>query len=191
MNLELIRTPPTITFRVECWHNETRYRTVTESHTEYHNGRSEIVYKTRQEAYTERVVDYTHSEPFHFERWTDESRNPDTLPLDQNKVTRIKLQKLILAGDHATREKLDEQKQEMKTRAKRMYPMSNVDFQQIDDIHGFKSRVASYLNGFPWWMKTRYYCCMSLCGLTWLYRWRFNRSTQKSAFDIHKSVFIV
>ena len=166
------------------WHTEHHTRTVTNS-----DG------STTTESYTENVTDFTITEPILFERWTDESRNPDTLPLDPNKVIRIKLQKSILVGDHATREILEEKKRDMLTRAyeikSQRYRGSTVDFKQIDDITGFRSSLFSNLNGFPWWMKTRYYCCMSLCGLTWLYRYRFKRSTQKSAFDIHKTVFIV
>ncbi len=173
-----------------CWYNETRYRTVTDYRTETHNGRTEYITTTRQEPYTERVIDFTRDEPFNFNRWQDDSRNPDTLPLDQTKVTRIKLRRFIRMGDGETREKLEEQKREMISSAKRMFPRSQVDFEQVDEILGFKSRVASYLNGTPWWMKTRYYLCMSMCCLTWVYRWMFNRSTQKSAFDIEKSVFI-
>ena len=146
---------------------------------------------TRQETYVERVIDYTSSEAFDFKRWEDKSLNPDTLPLNKTKVTRIKLNKIIIMGDHETRDKLDEQKREMIAKAKRLYPLSTVDFEQIDDIMGFKSRVASYLNGVEWWMKMRYYLCVSFCGFTWAYRRFFNKSTQKSAFDIQKTVYIV
>jgi hypothetical protein len=110
-----------------------------------------------------RVIDCTRDEVFNFKRWQDNSLNPETLPLDQTKVTRIKLRKFIRMGDGETRDKLEEQKREMISSAKRMFQRSQVDFEQVDDILGFKSRVASYLNGTPWWMKTRYYLCMSMC----------------------------
>jgi hypothetical protein len=71
----------------------------------------------------------------------------------KQKVTRIKLRRFIRMGDGETREKLEEQKREMISSAKRMFPRSQVDFEQVDEILGFKSRVASYLNGSPWWMK--------------------------------------
>ena len=183
---KLIGTQPSITMKVVCWHNEQRirYRTVNNS-----NGTSYSV----PEYYTVRVVDYVQSKYFAFARWLDTSLDLDTLPLDKTKVTRIKLLKVITFGDANTQAAFEKQKMDFIREAKLRYPLSNVDFERLDDIQNFKSRIASYWDTQivkSWMKKRRYFILSSLVGCTWFYRFAFNRSTQKSAFRFQKQVYI-
>eukprot|EP00056_Hartaetosiga_gracilis_P001057 m.41991 g.41991 ORF g.41991 m.41991 type:complete len:378 (-) comp10479_c0_seq1:687-1820(-) len=58
----VLDTPPTIRFHIQCYHYETRTRTVRDS-----NG------NTRTETYTERVNTHSASENFHILQWFDDS----------------------------------------------------------------------------------------------------------------------
>ena len=80
---------PVITFHVQCYHYETRYRTVTDYHTDDDgNTRTE----TRIESYEERVNTHSANEIYHYDHHEDiSSDNLDGI--NSEGVTRIRLTK--------------------------------------------------------------------------------------------------
>ena len=132
----LIKTQPSITMRTTCWHYESRQRVVNQTV----NNTTTTYIETCQV----KVIDKVTSKLFSFKRWSDTSAEPNTLPLDKSKVTRIKVIKVVLFGNNETKNEFNRQRDEMIHEGKLRYPGRFVDFEREDDIAGFKSRLASY-----------------------------------------------
>jgi hypothetical protein len=181
---QLIKTKPSISMSVECYHYETHIESYTTTDSE---GNTETNYRT----VTVRVHDHTYHEEFRFAYWEDVSLNPETLPLEKFQITRIILTKSITFGDSSTASQYERQVNSMLETAKREYPGSHHSYSRIDNIPGFKTRLASYWDAYAvkWWMNSGFFLFFSLIGLTWPYRLAFNKSTQKSAFNVSKKVF--
>ena len=82
-------TKPIIIFRVQCYHYETRYRTVTDTKTD-DQGRTYT--ETRTESYQERVNTHRANEEYHYDHHEDKSSdNLDGIKCEG--VTRIHLTK--------------------------------------------------------------------------------------------------
>ena len=80
-------TKPVITFHIQCYHYETRYRTVTDTKTDA-NGKRYT--ETRTESYQKRVDTHRAIERYHFDRHEDDSSdNLDGINCEG--VTRIRL----------------------------------------------------------------------------------------------------
>ena len=68
---------------------------------------------------------------------------------------------------------------------------------RVDSIDGFKPRIFSFLDSDnslavrSRWMKRRYYLLASMLGLRWFYRLAFERSTQKTACRITKTIYLL
>ena len=80
-------TKPVIIFHIQCYHYETRYRTVTDTKTDA-NGKTYT--ETRTESYQERVNTHRANERYHFDHHEDDSLdNLDGINCEG--VTRIRL----------------------------------------------------------------------------------------------------
>ena len=86
---QLKMTRPKIYFRIQCYHYETRYRTVERTDDQ---GNS---YST-QESYQERINTWYATEPFYFNQWTDTSADPSSIGyISELHLTRLKFYKVF------------------------------------------------------------------------------------------------
>ena len=85
---------PKLTMHIECYHYETRYRTITETV----NGQT----RTRTETYTERVVTYSGSKDFIYELSSDFSGR--IVGLESYSIAKLKLETEIVFADDYTRQ---------------------------------------------------------------------------------------
>ena len=173
---------PERTMNIECWHMETRTRTVYYTDA---NGNTQ----TRVETYQERVTTYTEQKTFEFRFWRDIS-DPQGPQMDSYGVTRLKLSKDVDCGDEETTAEFLQQRKDMIDRNEHMD--EHCDFTWDDNIPGFQKRVCMYADAKyrPWWMSTSYYWLATLLGLSWPYRVLFNWKTSKSEYEIKKEIFL-
>ena len=89
-------TKPVISFHIQCYHYETRYRTVSDTKTDA-NGKTYT--ETRTESYQERVNSHRANERYHFDHHEDDSSdNLDGINCEG--VTRIRLIKGNILSQH-------------------------------------------------------------------------------------------
>lgn len=182
---ELKEQQPVVTLETGAYHYETRYRTYT-----YTGANGQIM--TGSESYQEQVQDYIETVQFPFTHWEDCSPNPNTLDLNSDKVTRVKLLKLVLFGDVETMDAFSRLRSEQEDKVKKICPDSHVYSEQGDDIPLFLDRFCAYwgTNSRKFWVNKRFYVILSLLLLTWFYRIAFKFATQTTCFRIVKKVYI-
>ena len=177
----LKRTDPQRIMMIECYHWETRTRTVYYTDS---NGNTQ----TRTETYQERVTTYTEEQVFPICYCQDIS-DPDGLEFDAYGVTRLKLTPDIECGDEETMLKFGEMRQQMidDNEHRDQY----IDFNYSDVIDGFKKRICAYTDPRyrPFWMNLGVFWLSSLFGLTWLFRIIFNCKTRKCEYTIKKLIY--
>eukprot|EP00794_Sanderia_malayensis_P013880 gene13880-15328_t len=167
---------------VECWHMETRTRTVY--YTDSNGNR-----KSKIETYQEKIVTYRENKPFHYGNCEDIS-DPEGPKIDRKGVTRLKLLKDVECGDDETMDKFNEMKQEMITRNERRDV--NIAFSFEDTIPGFEKRICAYAdtNQKAWWMNLTCYWLSTVFLCSWPFRIMFNWKTTKAEYTIKKKLFI-
>ena len=147
---QLRRDKPTIEMIVTAWHTEIRHRQVAETAAD-----GTVRYRT--EMYEEKVTDCIEREPFPYTCWVDETSDPDTLTLQPDKLTRIKLLETILFGDHQTETSFNEMRFKLESKVRNFYPASYISFERKDKIPGFKPRLTAY------WGDTGTSCWANTC----------------------------
>ena len=170
---------------VGAFHYETRTRTYT-----YTGANGQLM--TGTETYQELVKDHMETLIFPFTRCEDCSADLSTLDLDPGKVTRIKLLKLVLLGDEATKSEFDRLRTEMEEKVKGMFPNSIIEFAEDDGIPLFEDRICAYMEAGdgPWWTNQCLYLLVSFLLLTWFYRIAFRFATQSTCYRVVKKIYI-
>eukprot|EP00794_Sanderia_malayensis_P013881 gene13881-15329_t len=167
---------------VECWHMETRTRTVYYTDS---NGNQQ----SRVETYQEMVVTYRENNPFLYGNCEDIS-DPEGPKINRKGVTRLKLLKDVECGDDETEDKFNEMKQEMVTRNE--HRDANITFSLEDTIPGFEKRICAYADTSQkaWWMNLSCYWLSTVFLCSWPFRIMFNWKTTKAEYTIKKRLFI-
>eukprot|EP00794_Sanderia_malayensis_P013884 gene13884-15332_t len=167
---------------VECWHMETRTRTVYYTDS---NGNQQ----SRTETYQEKVVTYRDNNLFLYGNCEDIS-DPEGPKIDRKGVTRLKLLKDVECGDDETMDKFNEMKQEMITRNE--HRDVNTTFSFEDTIPGFEKRICAYADASQkaWWMNLSCYWLSTVFLCSWPFRIMFNWKTTKAEYAIKKRLFI-
>ena len=178
---ELKRTDPQRIMMIECYHWETRTRTV---HYTDANGNTQ----SRIETYQERVTTYTEQRVFPI-GYAEDISNPEGPKFDLYGVTRLKLTSDVECGDEETVSKFLEMRQQMIDENE--YRDTYVDFTYSDVIDGFKKRICAYTDPKyrKFWMNAGCFWIASLLGLTWVFRIVFNWKTKKCEYTIKKLIY--
>ena len=179
---QLKNTDPQRVMSIECYHWETRTRTVYYTDS---NGNTQ----TRTETYQERVVTHTESKIFPI-GYAEDVSDSHGLNLDQYGVTRLKLNLDVKCGDSETLEKFNEMSDEMVEENR--HRDIHIDFSYDDVIDGFKKRICAYTDPKhrKFWMNAGCYWVASLFGLTWIFRVVFNCKTKKCEYAIRKLLYL-
>ncbi len=178
----LQRATPTRQLLVECWHLETRTRTVT-----YTDASGNL--QTRTETYQEVVITHTETQdfPIGYSRDISDSAGPK---FDSYSVTRLKLSQEVSCGDAETLQKFEEMQEDMLLR--NQGKDVNVSFSHQDVIPGFKKRLCAYtdIHMKPCWMNTGCFWLAALFGLGWPFRWLFRWKTKKADYTVRKEIYL-
>eukprot|EP00794_Sanderia_malayensis_P013878 gene13878-15326_t len=168
---------------VECWHMETRPRSVDDTDS---NGDA----KSKTETYQEKVVTYRENKPFLYDNCEDMSYPEEGLQFHRKGVACLKLLKDVECGDDETMDRFNEMKQEMITRNERRD--ANITFSFEDTIPGFEKRICAYAdtNQKAWWMNLSCYWLSTVFLCSWPFRVMFNWKTTKAEYTIKKRLFI-
>ena len=178
---KLKRTEPQRIMSIECYHWETRIRTVYYTDS---NGNTQ----TRTETYQERVTTYTEQRVFPVGS-TEDISDPEGLRFDLYGVTRLKLTPDVQCGDEETMTKFSEMQQQMIEDNK--HRDDCIDFTYSDVIDGFQKRICAYSDPKyrPFWMNAGVFWVSSLFGLNWIFRIIFNWKTTKCEYTIKKLIY--
>jgi hypothetical protein len=162
--VDLIRTPPTITTHMECYHEE-----------------ASKSYK---------VKTWTGEHTFSYLHWKDTSNARNLPKVTSTKPKMINLQSHINFANDATEKEFDHQKQEfIEENEHRDRSYRSTTTKEID---GLWKHILIYDSeqGLPPWMKMRYYYLSILCLCAWPFRILLGRSSDKEDFEIRKEVSI-
>eukprot|EP00112_Aurelia_sp_Birch-Aquarium-sp1_P016844 Seg385.18 transcript_id=Seg385.18/GoldUCD/mRNA.D3Y31 product="Transmembrane protein 151B" protein_id=Seg385.18/GoldUCD/D3Y31 len=178
---KLRNTDPERVMLIECYHWETRTRTVTSTDAQGNT-------QTHIETYQEIVITHTESQKFPIQ-FTRDISDQHGLKFDQYSVTRLKLTPDVQFGDTETEEKFEEMRTKMIEENE--HRDTNIQFSFSDSIDGFVNRICAYTdpNNQPFWMNVVYYWVASVLGLTWIYRAIFIRKTAKCEYTIKKMIY--
>ena len=178
---KLRNTDPKRAMLIECYHFETRTRTVTSTDAQGNT-------QTTLETYQEIVITHTESQDFPIE-FTQDISDQHGLKFDQYSVTRLKLTPDIQYGDTETEEKFEEMRAKMI--AENEHRDEHIQFTFKDSIDGFVQRICAYTDpsNQPFWMNAVYYWVATVLGLTWIYRAIFLRKTAKCEYIIKKMIY--
>ena len=178
---QLKYTDPQRAMSIECYHWETRTRTVYYTDS---NGNTQ----TRTETYQERVVTHTESKIFPI-AYAEDVSDSEGLNLYQYGVIRLKLNPDVKCGDSETLEKFNEMSNEMVEENR--HRDDHIEFSYKDVINGFRKRVCAYT--YPRyrnsWMNSGCYWTASFFGLSWIFKLIFNSKTKKCNYTVKKLLF--
>lgn len=174
-------TDPERVMTIECYHWETRTRTVFYTDS---NGNTQ----SRTETYQEIVITYTEQKIFPIACVEDKS-DPEGPRFDVYRVTRLKLTPDVQCGDDETLNKFHEMRDHMIEENE--FRDEHISFTYNDVIDGFKKRVCAYTdqNYKPFWMNTGCYWIAAVWGLTWPFRIVFNWKTKRCEYTIKKLIY--
>lgn len=182
VRIQAIRsTQPFLHRRAECYHYETRTRTVTT----YINGNL----STREETYKEKVVTNLFLEPVSFQYWRDTSP-AEVAGINAKGITKIKMTLSVEPGDEETRIQFDNQYKAFHDAYEHMDV--HVDFSLEKEVEGFEKRLAAYTDKGekPAWVSSAFFMLATFLCLSWPYRWAFNAITSKTEFTVSKLVYL-
>ena len=171
---------PTVTMHAECFHYETRYRTV--SYTDA-NGNTQ----TRLETYQEQVITSNHVEPYLFTHWFDSSKST-VRDVSKAGVIKIKMDLTVQFGDQTTAEDFQEnfKRFQDKNRNRDTY----VNFYVSTTVAGFEKRLTGYTGNKPIWINSVCFWISTIFCLGWPYRMLFNRITGNTEYSVEKVIFM-
>jgi len=175
-------TPPTMGFSCECYHYETRYRTV---HYKDSQGNS----RTRQESYQEKVVTHRETERFNYREWEDISGNV-TQDILVFIATKVKFTKNWVCGDQRTLQIYEEQKGRFIGRNK--FRDVHFSFWTFYDINGFQDRklcIVDLGQSSPHMKFSSYLMFSLLLMCSWPYRMWLEYKTVRSRFHVTKRIY--
>lgn len=168
---------PEITITIECYHFETKAadRNLSE-------GRSSSKTETKL------VVTFEQDYPFTYGCCVDASEQ-ELPPLEQGRLTRIKVDPHILLGDSQTRKDFAEQQERLVAINK--YRDENISMSIKKEIPGLDKRFSAYgdLAAKSWWIRPRYFWLATVLFLSWPYRWLFRAMTPKIHYALTKKIY--
>jgi len=173
---------PLIGFWCECYHYETRYRTV--EYTDSNGNR-----QTRQESYQEKVVTHSETEYFSYNNFDDISGNV-TLDILVFIATKVKFSKNWSCGDERTRRIYEIQEVNFIERNK--YRDTHFSSSNIFKIDGFEERKLCLveMSRRSAIMTYGFYLLFSLLLLaSWPYRIWLEYKTVRARFHFHKRIY--
>jgi hypothetical protein len=188
-HIERVRqTPPTIVLHGECYHMETRTRTVYD--TTYHSdGTSSTT--SRIETYQERVVSHTDSETLVYHRCHDDSGGL-TPELMRYSATRIDLSQTWQPADEYTRQYYAAWSDAFRQRNEKR----DRDYAQWETITcpGFHENMLAFIDHRrrPWGLSRLSYVLVTvLLQASYLYRIWFDRVTVKAHFSFKRRITVL
>ena len=179
----IIQTKPTISTYVECYHYETRTRTVYYTDS---NGNSQ----SRVETYQEFVLTWSGSQEYQYTSWKDNSDVTEIPTFHATKMTRLKLKKDVDFDDDETRNDYDRSENEF-IEANRHRDVLIHATKQIF-ITDLKERLMVYGRNKmkPWWMNKCCYWLAVVLFMTWPYRLLLKRASGKEEYKFVKRVSV-
>lgn len=173
---EIMKANTSIVFNIECYHMETRHRTVTERDS---NGNTH----TRTETYQEKVVTYRGSQPFVYKSCTDVTGQ---LAMEVKRITRLHILKEYKFANAESERRFNDQKNNFYNNNRRdVHNDLSISF----SIDGFRERLLVLPVGLtpPCCFSDFWYIIWSVLGLSWFYRMWFDRVTEGKRITIMKS----
>ncbi|XP_004209651.2 uncharacterized protein LOC101240568 [Hydra vulgaris] len=172
---------PLIFIIIECYHYETRTRTIT-----YTDANGNL--QSRVETYQEKVVSHTDALNFSFRTWRDVS-DRSQVPSAHARVTRIKLTKIFTFRDEQTSKEFS--KVESNFIKENKNRDTHINYYTEINIHGFKERIMGVNSNRPFWLNKVCFQLAHFLTLSWPFRWLLNCSTQKVDHCIVKEISII
>jgi hypothetical protein len=176
--VEGLRTSaPIVWAKVSCYHNETRYRTVSDG-----NG------GTRVESYQATVVTYEETQNFKYAYWNDGSGvfRLDASLKDKTYI-KLKLQKQLLFNDQQTADAYAVFAQDLQSRNR--YRDHHMSFSEGMSIEGFKSSVLCRTSEKePAWTTFTWYTVASVLLCQWPFRIAFDLISGSQKFTMYKRI---
>jgi len=171
---------PYVTMHAECFHYETRYRTV--SYTDA-NGNMQ----TRLEQYQEQIITSHPVEPYLFTHWFDSSKST-IRDVSNAGIIKIKMDLTLQFGDQTTAEDFQEKFKRFqdKNRNRDTY----VNFYVSTVVAGFEKRLTGYTGSRPIWINSVCFWIATIFCLGWPYRMLFNRITGSTEYSVEKVIFM-
>lgn len=178
-NMDYVRSKrPEIKFHVECYHMETRTKTVTRKI----NGRTE----RRTETYEVKVVTHRATKEYKY-RWCRDLTSPEYLKWTDILLLRLKCTSTVVWADAQSAKHWHEFTEQMKAENnfdKHQHSYANFSTGVSEDVQLFEK----YPGARPWLACYKYYWIASLGLQTLAFRYWFNGLTQSRTIKIIKEV---
>ncbi|GBG34701.1 Transmembrane protein 151-like [Hondaea fermentalgiana] len=160
--------PPRLVMHAECYHYETRVRSVRES---YQDANGNTHHRTRHETYQEKVVTCRYSEAKHYASWMDLSgAGPRLAEVNQKYVgILVHVKKKLECDDPDTETDLESQAQRFRDRYRNRD--SHFDYRESLEIDGFRPTVFLHdASRTPVYIGPKAYVIATLLLCSWPYR---------------------
>jgi len=171
---------PQIWWKVECYHYETRVRTVTRKDANGHE-------RTHHETYQEKVTTWRASDNYKYRSWEDVSTL--LVGMDEYLLTKLSLYKTFSFANEQTRF-------DYESKAAYFRMINNRDVHQSFhwgiEIDGFQTKILAEVQPGvkPPCLSSRHFWIFSLLGLTVFYRWWFEAQCGRKKLVFNKCVSI-
>lgn len=172
------KSPPQLSWHIQCYHMETRTRVVTYTDNQGRSG-------TRIETYTVRVDTHSASKSYRYDSWDDVSG--DLPPLEEYKLTKLTIgKKWIFADDMTEEDYYSKQERFIRINDRDV----SYDFQVKYGLKHYLPKVLAEIvpGQTPCWLNR---CCFTLWNLfccSWAYRACFTAVSGARTFNIIKRI---
>ena len=174
---------PIITFHIECYHYETRYRTVTDS-----NGNS------RRESYQEKVTTHRAEEVYQYRTCRELSEFDEISGFNGFKFTRLECRKDWQCANQVTQNDFDYKKDAFYVRNSRDTHQSKYETMELpgfpNTIKNRKEMLIESQPGSSKYISGNWYMLFMLLGCSACYRLHFNTMTQRKKHTFIKEISI-
>ncbi|KAA0147249.1 hypothetical protein FNF29_07510 [Cafeteria roenbergensis] len=176
---QMVDTPPDVAMTCECYHYETRYRTVTSTDS---NGRT----TTRTESYTVKVTTYRETDYFRYRAWKDESGPFHGMTL--HAIVKLRLYKLVVWNDDASHRAfvMAYSAFQARNRWRDSHFSHNWDMR----IRGFRTNVLALSDptAKPCWLSFGCFWLSTLLLCSWPWRRMLTSSSVEAKFTLRKVI---
>lgn len=189
---------------VECYHYETRHRTVTTRNSDGSTSTRVETYQVRRAAHAlrtlahnrahvgrlmhaqEKVVTHRERDTFAYSTWHDDSGR--IIGLQQFRICKLRLSKIHTFGSSETAARFEAQAQAFRDRNR--HRDTHMDYSQGLDIPGFKDHVLALVDvrNRPACLSLSWFWLWSLAGLTWPFRMWMESISSKRGFTVNKVI---
>jgi len=172
------RSAPEIGFHVECYHHETRHRTVRDS-----NG------NTRTESYTVKVTTYRGSDVLHYSSWDDVSGVLAGVG-EEYRMTRCRFSKNYIFADERSRDEYEHQWSHFKNSHR--HRDTHMDTWITFHVNGYTGRKLAIVgeNDVHCCVHLAWYLLSTLLVGSYIYRSWFQNISIKQSFEFMKRIKI-